>query len=224
MSPPAARRTGPQILEEGGGTNSETGRGPAEAARTSAGEADATSAETPGGDMGRDATHPDRAPRVGGPRRGLRLLLPAGRRRILTGAGHARISSAPTIWARCSTTRPDRADRREWLRLADPGRSALPEDRGARRQLGVSSPSASRRCRRRLRRLVRPGALFANYLIPDGTSTRHRMHRVDRTRRGRGRSWCWSRVARCSSSAGTSGRSSPPHSPRPGERPLPTHD
>ena len=169
--------------------------GPAEeAARTSAGKQDATSAETPGGDMGRDATHPDRAPRV---------VVLAGAYGsffqpvvdILTGAGHAPdLVRADDLGPMLQRRDPTEQIVREWLRLADPGRwSALPEDRGARRQLDVLA-----------QRLggadvvfadwCDPGALFASHLIPDGTRLVIRMHRVDATK-----AWAqlvrWSRVA-----------------------------
>lgn len=83
----------------------------------------------------------------------------------------------------------------QWLRLRDPDRwSALPEDTGAARQLGV--------LRERLAGAdivfadwCDPGALFASYLAPASARLIIRVHRVDATK-----AWAqlvdWSRVER----------------------------
>lgn len=140
------RRTGPPVRGGGGPNRSgETGRGPGGGGGPQPQrKQDATSAETPGGDMGRDATHPDRAPRV---------VVLAGAYGsffqpvvdISTGAGHAPDLVAPTIWARCSSDATRPTDRQG---MAAPGRSGplVSPARGtsaAPAASWMSSPSAS---------------------------------------------------------------------------------
>ncbi len=114
---------------------------------------------------------------------------------ILTGAGHTPdLVRADDLGPMLQRRDPTEQIVGEWLRLADPGRwSALPEDRGARRQLDVLAGRLAGAdvvfadwCD--------PGALFASYLVPDGARLVIRMHRVDATK-----AWAqlvrWSRVA-----------------------------
>ncbi|MEI2775186.1 MAG: glycosyltransferase family 4 protein [Tetrasphaera sp.] len=102
---------------------------------------------------------------------------------VLTRAGHTpELVAADDLGPMLKRRDPTEQIVGEWLRLTDPQRwDALPEDRGAARQLGVLAERLAGAdvvfadwCD--------PGAVFASYLAPPGARIVVRMHRVDATK------------------------------------------